>query len=108
MFIYTYKGRDKEKVPEETNVVKFASSIRIIRFGVFSKCESIILIAFEVIEDEAFCSCRSLEKVFMLSSVKIIEFGAFSKCSSLTNMDLYKANEDEVEGKVLTGYMMKC
>ena len=105
-YTYTYKGEAKERVPNETTVAKFSSSVKVIREGAFSGCNSLSHIdippSVEVIEPFAFFYCGSLKSANIPFSVKSIRAGDFCFCTSLTSINI-PSSVESIEARAFKG-----
>eukprot|EP00980_Cylindrotheca_fusiformis_P015045 scaffold4150_cov117-Cylindrotheca_fusiformis.AAC.11 len=74
--------------------ISIPSGITMIKLGTFSDCHSLHTVNFakagllEVIGNEVFWGCRSLESIRITSTVRIIERSAFAGCTSLVSVEL--------------------
>jgi len=93
-FVYTGQAN----VPDGVIRVRVHPSITVIRAKAFFQQSRLISLelhnGIEVIEEEAFCDCRSLREMLFTPSVRAIKAEAFLNCSGLTTAILNDGLEE--------------
>jgi len=85
--IYTYYGREGERVPKDVTAVIFHRSVTTIQPRAFFECRSLVRVTIPDtvtrIEYEAFMGCDSLRLILFPRTLEHIRTAAFEGCNSL-------------------------
>ena len=88
--IFVYMGGDQQ-VPDGVRRARIHKSVKIVPRGAFYRHRQLISVEFhdgiDIIEEEAFCNCRSLSGTIKLPSVRRIGYRAFSLGIRLTDVE---------------------